>query len=230
MLARVCTAAVVGLSAVPVTVEVDAAVGSARVNIVGLPDPAVRESKERIKSALQNSHYAWPRNRITVNLAPADVRKEGSAFDFPMALGLLAASGQLDPQLFADVVALGELALDGSLRSISGALPVALMLRGTGKRFLLPASNASEAAVVSSIPVHPVQNVRQAVSFLKGSEAIPALQLDPGEWIRSEIPEGLDFSDVKGQTVPKRAVEVAVIFGVDRFHTALAPLAQAQVI
>ncbi|MBI1953610.1 MAG: YifB family Mg chelatase-like AAA ATPase [Candidatus Omnitrophica bacterium] len=210
MLARVETAAVVGISAAPVTVEVDVADGLPAVTIVGLPDPSVKESKERIKSALKNTQFAWPQTRITVNLAPADVRKEGSAFDFPIALGLLAASKQLDPQLFADAVALGELALDGALRPIPGALPVALSLKGTGKRLLLPAANAREAAVAEAVRVYPIEHLQQAIAFLRGEAPLAPCRMDQGQRAKPAAPEALDFSEVKGQVVAKRAMEVAV--------------------
>src|SRR3989338_1162012 len=136
MLAKVQTAAVVGLTAVPVTAEVDVADGLPGIPLVGLPDATVRESKERVRSAIKNAQFAWPQTRITVNLAPADVRKEGSAFDFPVALGLLAASKQLEPESLSDVVALGELALDGGLRPVPGVLAIALSMKGKGKRVL----------------------------------------------------------------------------------------------
>ncbi|MBI3616168.1 MAG: YifB family Mg chelatase-like AAA ATPase [Candidatus Omnitrophica bacterium] len=210
MLAKVMTATVVGLSAVPVTVEVDVADGLPGVTIVGLPDPTVRESKERIKSALKNTQFAWPQSRITVNLAPADVRKEGSAFDLPIALGLLAASRQLEPETFADTIALGELALDGSLWPIPGALPVALSLKGQGRRLLLPAANALEAALVNTVPVYPIQHLHQAIAFLKGTEPLAPIQVNPRDWLKPQLLAGLDFSEVKGQRLAKRAIEVAV--------------------
>ncbi len=157
MLAKVETATVVGLSAVPVTVEVDVADGGLpAVTIVGLPDTTVRESKDRIKSAVKNSQFAWPQTRITVSLSPADVRKEGSSFDFPIALGLLAASRQLESESFADTVVLGELALDGTLLPVPGVLPVALRFKGTGKRLLVPVANGPEAAVVDGVGVYPM--------------------------------------------------------------------------
>lgn len=213
MLARMETHTVVGLSAVSVMVEVDVTDGLPGVTIVGLPDPTVRESKERIKSAIRNTQYQWPMERITVNLAPADVRKEGSIFDLPIALGLLSASGQLEGELFADCAALGELALDGTLRPVPGALPIALSLQGKGKRLLLPAANAPEAAVVEGVRVIPIRHLAQAISYLKGEEQLPPFQVDLEKLFEVEPLEGVDFSEVKGQTIPKRAIEVAVAGG-----------------
>ena len=211
MLATIQSATVVGLSAIPVTVEVDVADGLPGVTIVGLPDATVRESKERIRSAIKNTQCAWPQMRITVNLAPADVRKEGAAFDLPIALGLLAASKQLEPGCFTDVVALGELALDGTLRPIPGALPVALGLKG--KKLLLPAANAPEAAVVSGASVYPIQHLHQAIAFLKGTEQI-APYVETGQQVLVQgHSDGLDFAEVKGQLLAKRALEVAVAGG-----------------
>ncbi len=213
MLAKIFTSTVVGLSAVPVTVEVDVADGLPGVTIVGLPDTTVKESKDRIKSALRNTQFAWPQTRITVNLAPADIKKEGSAFDFPIALGLLAASGQLQPEFFTDVVPLGELALDGTLRPVPGALSVALSLKGRGKRLLLPASNAPEAALVEGVAVYPIQHLHQAMAFLKGEEPLSPLAIDPAGFLSGVCADRLDFSEVKGQSLAKRAIEVAVAGG-----------------
>lgn len=213
MLAKVETAAVVGLKAVPITVEVDVTDGGLpAVAIVGLPDLAVKESKERIKSAICNSQFAWPGTRVTVNLAPADVRKEGSAFDLPIALGLLSASRQLGEEVFSDTVILGELALDGSLRHIPGVLPVALSLQGKGKRLFLPEANAAEAAWVKTVPVYPLKHLNQAVAFLKQQERIAPFKkgTDSGIAVRAY---GIDFSEVKGQLLAKRAIEVAVAGG-----------------
>ena len=219
MLAKIFSSTVVGLSAIPVTVEVDVADGLPGVTIVGLPDTTVRESKDRIKSALKNSQFAWPQSRITVNLAPADVRKEGSAFDFPIALGLLVASRQLEPSFFADSVVLGELALDGTLRPVPGVLPITLALTGGTKKLLLPAANAPEAAVVDGVAVYPIHHLNQAISFLKGTEKLEPLKLSLDKVFGSICPDEMDFSKVKGQQVAKRAIEVAVIFGVDIFHS-----------
>lgn len=214
MLAKVHTAAVVGLSAVPITVEVDVTDGGLpAVTIVGLPDLAVKESKERMKSAIRNSQFAWPQTRVTINLAPADVKKEGSAFDLAMALGLLSASRQLASESLSDAVILGELALDGSLRPIPGVLPVALSLQGKGKRLLLPADNAAEAALVKTVAVYPLRHLNQAVAFLKKEESISPFKEASADTGAATIDSGVDFSEVKGQLLAKRAIEVAVAGG-----------------
>ena len=213
MLARVETAAVVGLSAVPVTAEVDISDGLPALSIVGLPDATVRESKERIRSAIKNSRFAWPQTRLTVNLAPADVRKEGSAFDLAVALGLLAASLQMEPEPLGNVVALGELALDGAVRPVPGALAVALWFKGKGKRLLLPAANAREAAVAEGVEVYAVESLEQAVSFLRGARRLEAVRLDATGLRRAAGDPAGDLCEVKGQLVAKRALEVAVAGG-----------------
>ena len=212
MLAKVETAAVVGLRAVRVMAEVDVpGRGLPNLVVVGLPDTAVRESKERLRSAIRNSQYAWPGGRVTVNLAPASVRKEGSAFDLPIALGLLAASGPLEPERLAGVVALGELALDGGLRPVPGALAVALALKNTGKRLLLPAENAPEAAMVEGVSVHPLRHLHQAVEFLRGAEPVDPERVEPlARRVERTARDGADLSEVKGQAVARRALEVAV--------------------
>jgi len=213
MLAKIRSAALVGLSAVPVTVEVDVTDGLPGITIVGLPDATVRESKERIRSAIKNTQLAWPQTRVTVNLAPADVRKEGSAFDLPIALGLLAASRQLEPEALSDVVALGELALDGSLRPVPGVLAVALSLKGKGKRLLLPTANAREAAVVGDLNVYALEHLHQAVAVLKGTEKLEPTRVEMEALLRPAQPSEGDLSEVKGQAVAKRALEVAVSGG-----------------
>jgi len=209
MLANVQTAAVVGLSAVPVTVEVDVSDGLPGVTLVGLPDTAVRESRERIRSAVKNSGFAWPDTRATVNLAPADVRKEGSSFDLPIALGLLGASIPVDPVRFRDVVALGELALNGAVRPVPGVLAVALGMRGSGKRLLVPVENAAEAALVEEVAVFPVGRLQQAVGFLLGKEEIARHRGNGGAPDLGSAAVELDFSEVRGQTLARRALEVA---------------------
>lgn len=213
MLARVSSAAIVGVAAVPVAVEVDVSDGLPGATIVGLPDATVRESKDRIRSAIRNTQFTWPLTRVTVNLAPADVRKEGAAFDLPIALGLLAASDQLDPERLDNAIFMGELALDGRLRTVPGALAVALSLRGTGKRLLLPSGSAREAAVVEGVDVYPAEHLHQVIAFLNGTETVQPLRVDPGSLFGQNTREEVDFSEIRGQAVARRAVEVAVAGG-----------------
>ena len=166
MLAKVCSAAVTGIQAYPVEVEVNAGYGDTTIVIVGLPDAAVKESRDRVVTALMNSGYGFTFGRTTINLAPADVKKEGSAYDLPVALGILTASGQLKSEVLDKFMVLGELALDGTLRPVHGALVIALEARAKGKRgILLPEENASEAAMVEGIEVYPMRNLRESIEF-----------------------------------------------------------------
>src|SRR5690348_15094885 len=169
MLAKVCSAAVNGIEAYPVEVEVNAGWGDTIVVIVGLPDAAVKESKDRVSTALTNSGYKFPMGKTTINLAPADVKKEGPSFDLPIALGMLAASEQIETDQLDQFVAVGELALTGGVRSTKGILPIAIRAKADGKTgILVPAENAPEAAVVHGLQVIPVQNLREAAQFLEG--------------------------------------------------------------
>ena len=170
MLARVRTAAVLGVEALPVFVEVDVSFGLPMFTMVGLPDASVRESRDRVRSAIRNSGFEFPPHRITVNLAPADVRKAGASFDLPIALGILAASGAVEQRQIADMVLVGELSLDGSIHPARGVLPIAIAARREGlKGLLLPTANASEAAIVSGLRVLPVGCLVDAVGALARS-------------------------------------------------------------
>src|SRR5881398_299810 len=169
MLAKVCSAAVNGIEAYPVEVEVNAGWGDSVIVIVGLPDAAVKESRDRVSTALANSGFRFPLGRTTINLAPADVRKEGPSFDLPIALCILAASEQIRTDQLDNFVMIGELALNGGLRPVKGVLPIALQARRDKKAgMLVAAENAAEAAVVSGLQVLPVSNLREAVSFFEG--------------------------------------------------------------
>src|SRR5216110_3116677 len=168
MLAKVCSASVQGIEAFPVEVEVNAGWGDTNIVIVGLPDTAVKESRDRVSTALTNSGFKFPMGKTTINLAPADVKKEGPSFDLPIAVGLLAASDQCNSAHLEDFIMVGELALTGAVRSVKGVLQIALRARAEKKAGLLvPIDNAAEAGVVKGLRVIPIQNLRQAVDFLE---------------------------------------------------------------
>ncbi len=224
MLSTMLSAAVHGLDGIPVSVEVDLQRGLRCVHIVGLPSPAVRESRERVLSALVNAGFKIPERRITVNLAPADLPKEGAAFDLALALGILQASGQADVSELTDCCALGELALDGGLRPVRGMLPIAITLAERGiRRFLVPRENAAEAALVPGVEVLACASLREAVEHAEGRRAMTPVQTFPRdvagrshatideESLTDELEE--DFAQVRGQEVAKRALAVAAAGG-----------------
>jgi magnesium chelatase family protein len=213
MLATVLSSSVLGVDAYKVEVEVDISRGLPAFSTVGLPEGAVRESKERVKAALKNSGYHFPSDRITVNLAPADIKKEGSGFDLPMAIGILTATGLIPAPILADCVIIGELSLDGSIRSIKGALLMAIMVKDIGlKGIYLPSENAMEASVVKGIDIHPVSTLAQLVQALNGGEFTPSMSMKEDSPEEQPVYE-VDFSDVCGQENVKRAVEIAAAGG-----------------
>ncbi|CAN5390115.1 YifB family Mg chelatase-like AAA ATPase [soil metagenome] len=214
MLACVRTAAVFGIEASPIQVEVDVSFGIPSFTMVGLPDASVRESRDRVRSAIRNSGYDFPMHRITVNLAPADVRKAGSSFDLPIALGLLAATGCVTRREVADILLLGELSLDGGIHAARGVLPVAAAARRQHYRgLLLPRPNSPEAAVVEGLQLYPVRSLMEAVAalndpaaFSASSEPVPPPPAPPPR------ADG-DFADVHGQALARRALEIAAAGG-----------------
>jgi len=213
MLARVQSLAVLGIDAYPIAVEVDNSPGQFAVIVVGLPDAVVRESKDRIMSALRNSGYRMLRGVTLVNLAPADLRKEGSALDLPIAVGMLAASDQVRGGLLREYALVGELALDGSLRPVNGALPMAMSAREHGyKGLILPRTNAEEAGVVQGLNIYPVDRLDDAVAILNGEEA-ETYTTDIENMFRDGRSHIADLSDVKGQAHVKRALTVAAAGG-----------------
>ncbi|HOZ50007.1 MAG TPA: YifB family Mg chelatase-like AAA ATPase, partial [Candidatus Hydrogenedentes bacterium] len=214
MLARVHSAAVLGIDPFPLAVEVDHSFGTQRVFMVGLPDLAVRESENRVSSALKNSGFRFPFGTLVINLAPADVRKEGSALDLPIALGMLAASEQIAGERFADYAAVGELALDGSIRPVAGALSMALGAREQGLRgILVPVANADEASVVSGVDTIPVATLEAAAAFMSGQSDIAPHRSDVEALFERSRRGGHDLTEVKGQAHVKRAITVAAAGG-----------------
>lgn len=214
MLARVRSAAVLGIEAYLVEVETDIANGLPSFATVGLPQGAVREGRERVTAALVNAGYAFPLKRITVNLAPADVPKQGSAFDLPVAIGILAASGQLKPEKLNGTLVLGELGLEGDLRPVRGALSIALTARTAGiERLVLPEVNAHEAAVVEELDVLGAESIEDVCHWLAGSRRIVPTKVDVARLMATTPDNAVDFADVRSQASAKRALEVAAAGG-----------------
>jgi len=220
MLANVFTGSVIGIDGYKITAEVDTISTIPSFTIVGLPDAAVSESKERIRSAIKNSGYEFPTKKIVVNLAPADIKKEGSGFDLPMAVGVLASNGDIDPEKLQDVGFIGELSLNGYIRGVSGVLPVAFGLMQSGiKKLVLSKDNAAEAALVEGLEVYPVEHLCEVVDFFNPDTLeefkVQPFKVDIKEYLNKSFNEEplFDFKDVKGQEKAKRALEIAAAGG-----------------
>ncbi|KAF0120754.1 MAG: magnesium chelatase family protein [bacterium] len=214
MLAKVLSSAILGVDAYKVEVEVDITRGLPSFSTVGLPEGAVRESKERVKSAVKNSGYEFPSKKITVNLAPADIKKEGTAFDLPIAIGILVATEVVKTSKLADFLVLGELSLDGRIKPIKGSLPIAVAAREKGiKGIIVPRDNAREGAVVKGVDVLAVETLADVVDFLNDSLSIEPTTVDLEDIFKNNLAYPIDFNEVKGQEHAKRALEIAAAGG-----------------
>lgn len=214
MLAKVFSFGLLGIEAYPIEIEVDVSNGLPAITLVGLADAAIKESKERVKSAIKNSSFFWPSDRITISLAPSAIRKEGSSFDLAIALGILAATGQINIEALKNYYILGELALDGGLRPSRGMLPISLAIaKSEVRNLILPYENAKEAAIVSQVALWPLRSLKETVEFLHNPAMLNPFTLNLEELFSSHTVYQIDFAETKGQYSAKRALEVAVAGG-----------------
>ena len=211
MLSRILSATIVGIDALPVEVEVDSSRGLPSFSTVGLPDNAIKESRERVRSAIKNSGYSFPSGRLTVNLAPADLKKEGSSFDLPIAIGILAADGVVKRDNLSGYVMLGELSLHGEVKPVRGVLAVAMAVRNTARGLIVPRENSREAAIIGGIDVFGVKSLSEVVEFINGERTIEPTRVDTGGLFVEAC--GADMADVRGQEHVKRALEVVAAGG-----------------
>ncbi|MDD5465556.1 MAG: YifB family Mg chelatase-like AAA ATPase [Candidatus Omnitrophica bacterium] len=214
MISKIYSFGLLGLEAYPVEIEIDVARGLPVITLVGLADTAIKESKERVRSAIKNSGFQWPAERITVNLAPSNIKKEGACFDLAIALGILAATRQINENLIKNYSFLGELSLDGKLRPVHGVLAISLtMVKSPLKNLVLPEENAREAGIIPEISAWPLRSLKEVVQFLADPGFRQPFKLAPEEILKANADYSLDFSEVKGQYFAKRAIEVAVSGG-----------------
>lgn len=214
MLAKVLSFGLFGMDAYPVEIEADVSNGLPAVAVVGLADTAIKESRERVKSAVKNSGFQWPEGRITLNLAPSDMKKEGTCFDLAIALGILAATGQIDDMVIKKFCVIGELSLDGTIRPVNGILPISMALsKHAIKEIILPLANATEAAIIERLSVWPVRTLAETIEFLNSAGNSIPFKINPESLFKQNSAYQFDFSEVKGQFFAKRAIEVAVAGG-----------------
>ncbi|RKY38951.1 MAG: ATP-dependent protease [Candidatus Omnitrophota bacterium] len=211
MLARLFSGALTGFNAYLVEIEVDIGRGLPNVSIVGLPDTAVKESKDRVRTAIKNAGFNYPAGRVTINLAPADIKKEGPRFDLPIALGILSAQGIVNPRSLQEYIVIGELNLNAEIKPVRGVLPIVVDMKKIGKRkIILPFANRAEAGIIKEVEAYPFHTLNEVVHFLNGNFACEPYRLDIEEIFERESQYELDFSEVKGQRGVKRALEVAL--------------------
>lgn len=214
MIAKVNSFTIWGIEGYPVDIQVDISKGLPGISIVGLPDQAVKESKDRLKPAIKNSGYEFPQGKIVVNLSPADLRKEGPYFDLPIAIGILTASNIIPQSRVDEFFFVGELSLNGEVRKVNGILPMVLKLKEMGKRkFIVPYENSLEAGIIKDVDTYPVKDLNECIEFLNGKREIKSVKVEIEEVFKNRNNYDVDFSEVKGQRYVKRAIEVAVSGG-----------------